>query len=110
MTTEPDIYTVEARRRLADACEEGGQTHSAKMLRDNCDAELWPSSVAALATTLRELNWQPPVDPDEVVVAQMAAIFAFCDDGDKPETMRDLPTFKAALAAYRAGKAAGGAA
>lgn len=59
--TTPDIYTVEARRRLAAAYDAEEKSVSAKDIRDG----IWRrQEVEVLAATLRELNWQPPVDPD----------------------------------------------
>ena len=109
MTTRPDIYTVEARRRFAESCQERNLEQSAKAYRDGLFDDEY--SLAILAATLRELNWQPPVDPDED-----GARLAMLETGG----YASLPTVAAAkeyaagwaiaITAYRAGKAAGGAA
>jgi hypothetical protein len=69
--TQPDIYTVEARRWVGAGYRASGM---------NCTAELIESGgqdddffVASYAATLRELNWQPPVDPDLVEARKIAA-------------------------------------
>ena len=90
-----DIYMIEARRRF-DASE--------------------TSAIAILSDTLRELNWQPPVDPDEAAVNALMVVIGkeqgwpqFNIDQYAAGTLKD-DDWRIALAAYRAGKAAGDAA
>ena len=68
--TQPDIYTVEARRRVSAAYAANDMPNNA---RDILDGSYAQSGVEALAATLRELNWQPPVDPDLVEARKIAA-------------------------------------
>jgi hypothetical protein len=79
--TQPDIYTIEARRRLAETYDAQEKSVSAKDIRDG----FWRlQEVETLAATLRELNWQPPVDPDLVEARRMAVRHGYCEDGYIP--------------------------
>ncbi len=59
--TQPDIYTIEARRRLAAEYQATDMPIAASDVLRGAHST---TAVNALAATLRELNWQPPVDPD----------------------------------------------
>ncbi len=65
--TQPDIYMVEARRRLADV--EGCEGLAENIRKGHAVAHY----VRTFAATLRELNWQPPVDPDLLEARKVAA-------------------------------------
>jgi hypothetical protein len=70
--TQPDIYTVEARRRSAEEHGKDGDVALlvTRILRGDYDTD---PDQRAIAATLRELNWQPPVDPDLVEARKIAA-------------------------------------
>lgn len=65
--TQPDIYTVEARRRVAAMDQAPGMAEAI------LSGEFTPSIIDLLAATLRELNWQPLVDPDLLEARKIAA-------------------------------------
>jgi len=69
--TTPDIYTIEARRLTANSLRDEGFSKLAEaVLRGDCDRS---RDQRLLAATLRELNWQPPVDPDLVEARKVVA-------------------------------------
>ncbi len=85
--TQPDIYTIEARRRSAAEHGKAGDYGQlvARILRGDYDTD--PDQVA-LAATLRELNWQPPVDSDLEEARRVAADwFEACNN---PTVVRDV--------------------
>jgi hypothetical protein len=65
--TTLDIETIEARRRLAAV--EGDSGVAANILKGHAVRHYSD----ALAATLRELNWQPPVDPDLIEARKIVA-------------------------------------
>ena len=95
-----DPYVIEARRRLAEACEKDAYTDTANGYKNGAfDFEY---QIQVLAASLRELNWQPPVDPDEV-----AAHKIYSQVGSMSFKRRnESNVYRCNLAAYRAGKAA----
>jgi hypothetical protein len=103
--TQPDIYTVEARRRIAAVFEDAGNNYTGNRVRDG---ECSLAEVMALAATLRELNWQSPVDPDEEGVRLAMVSCGWEDVETIVRAKLYSSSWKLALAAYRAGKAAGG--
>ena len=103
--TTPDIYTVEARRRLAEGATARGFTGDAHVYSVG---ESRGGEVETLAATLRELNWQSPVDPDEEGVRLAMVSCGWEDVETIVRAKLYSSSWKLALAAYRAGKAAGG--
>ena len=94
-----DIYIIEAQRRFRDS------THGA---------------IDMLAITLRELNWQPPVDPDLIEARKLTAHeysiggpFYAASDEIRQGKKDDKMCVRTALAGIKRGRelaAAGGAA
>ena len=97
--TTPDIYTVEARRRLADAYDAEGAAMSAISVREWKWRDL---EVAVLSATLREHNWQPPVDPDEHEAWEVYR--RYCTDGVDFEHRNERGVYDVALAALKRGR------
>ena len=79
--TTPDIYTIEARRLTANSLRDEGFANIADaVLRGDCDSA---RDQRLLTATLRELNWQPPVDPDLIEARKIAAdVCARCGNSD----------------------------
>ena len=77
MVTQPDSYTVEARRRSAAEHNKDGSMPllGARILAGEYDDS---ADQRVLAATLRELNWQPPVDPDLLEARKAAS----CGESD----------------------------
>jgi hypothetical protein len=104
--TQPDIYTVEARRRLAAPRFEDSPTYAACIL----DGSALQLEAPVLAAALRELNWQPPVDPDLLEARKVVA--AVHDDPSYVNFARrvldgeedDCTDVKCALAAIKRGR------
>ncbi len=67
--TQPDIYTIEARRRLAAEYQATDMPLAASDVLRGAHST---TAVNALAATLRELNWQPPIDPDLVEARKLS--------------------------------------
>ncbi len=78
LMTQPDIYTVEARERIAKSFDDEGMVANSHDIRVGCWRE---REVAILAATLRELNWQPPVDPDLVEARSLVDLHGFISGG-----------------------------
>lgn len=68
--TQPDIYTIEARRWAGAAYRANSMNYKAQSIEEGEEDN--NAFVAGYAATLRELNWQPPVDPDLIEARKIA--------------------------------------